>query len=145
MWTTKKMMFGGGMFVVLQSIISFQSWKLSQMSYFPPTFKEPFPSGLWNIFSRNKEFRNYARKRKQFVYFQSRKARVRWASAVQDWQVAEWKDMVFSDKYRYGLKNDWKTLWVWHTKQEAFSSRHSNVPLLWCSGGVLGLLVLVNW
>ena len=62
--------------------------------------------------------RNYARKRKPFFSFQSRKARVRWASAVQDWQVAQWKDVVFSDECRFGLKNDCKTLRVWRTKQE---------------------------
>ena len=38
--------------------------------------------------------------------------------AVQDWQVAEWKDVVFSDECRFGLKNDCKTLRVWRTKQE---------------------------
>ena len=31
--------------------------------------------------------RNYVRKRKLFVSFRSRKARVRWANAVQDWKV----------------------------------------------------------
>ena len=63
--------------------------------------------------------RNYARKRKPFVSFQNRKARVRWGSAVQDWQVDEWKDVIFSDKCRFGLKNDNKTLQVWRRKQEA--------------------------
>ena len=35
--------------------------------------------------------RNYFRKRKPFVSFRSRKARVRWANTVQDWKVPQWK------------------------------------------------------
>ena len=35
--------------------------------------------------------RNYVRKRKPFVSFRSRKAGVRWANAVQDWKVPQWK------------------------------------------------------
>ena len=47
--------------------------------------------------------RNYVRKRKSFVSFRSRKARVRWANAVQDWKVPQWKDVVFYDECRFGL------------------------------------------
>ena len=35
--------------------------------------------------------RNYVRKRKPFASFRSRKARVRWANAVQDWEVPSGK------------------------------------------------------
>ena len=62
--------------------------------------------------------RNYARRIKPFVSFQSRNARIRWANAVQDWRVPQWKDVMFSDEFRFGLKNDCKTLRVWRTKQE---------------------------
>ena len=34
--------------------------------------------------------RNHARRRKPFVSFQSRKARIRWANAVWDWRVPQW-------------------------------------------------------
>ena len=64
------------------------------------------------------DIRNNARKREPFVSFQSRKARIRWATAVQDWKVPQWKDLVFLDECRFGLKNDCKALRVWRTKQE---------------------------
>ena len=78
--------------------------------------------------------RNYARKRKPFVSFQSRKARVRSASAVQDWQVAEWKDVVSPTSagldlkmtvkhYDFGVQNKRSMILP-------FSSRRSKMPPL---------------
>ena len=63
--------------------------------------------------------RNYARKRKLFVSFRNRKARIKWANAVQDWKAPQWKDVSFSNECILGLKNDSKTMRVWRTKQEA--------------------------
>ena len=78
--------------------------------------------------------RNYARKRKPFVSFQNRKARVRWASAVQDWQVAEWKDVIFSDECRFGLKMTVKhyEFGIQNKRRMIllFFSRHSKMPPL---------------
>ena len=62
--------------------------------------------------------RNHARKRKSFVSFKSRKARIRWANAVQDLKYPEWNDVVFSNECKFGLTNDCKRLRIWRTEQE---------------------------
>ena len=62
--------------------------------------------------------RNHDRRRKPFVSFQSRKARIRWVNAVQDWIVPQWKDVMFSGECRYALINDSKRLRAWRTNQE---------------------------
>ena len=92
--------------------------------------------------------RYYVRKRKPFVSFWSRKARVRWANAVQDWKGPSGKtwfslisaglDLKITVKhYVFGAQNKRPTILP-------FSSRHLKVPSLWCFRGALGLMVLVN-
>ena len=61
----------------------------------------------------------YKRKRKPFVNLKQRCYRVQWSRILCHWTADQWKDVIFSDECRFGLKNDCKTLTVWRRSEEA--------------------------
>ena len=58
------------------------------------------------------KIKSYKRKRKPFVNLRQRCYRVQWSRILSHWTADQWKDVVFSDECRFGLKNDCRTLTV---------------------------------
>ena len=61
----------------------------------------------------------YTRTRKPFVNLKQRCYRLQGSRILCHWTADQWKDVIFSDECRLGLKNDCKTLTVWQRPEEA--------------------------
>ena len=63
--------------------------------------------------------KSHPRKRKPYVSLTNRQYRLHWASTMTFSTLDNWKDVVFSDECRFGLRNDSGVLRVWRSSQEA--------------------------
>ena len=58
---------------------------------------------VWKILHKYKFFRK-KRKRKPLVSNKNRKVRRQWVQAHNKWSIDSWKNVIFSDEYRFGFK-----------------------------------------
>ena len=65
------------------------------------------------------ELKSHPRCKKPFVSLINRRYRKKWAKVLKWWTFQEWKDVVFSDEYKFSLNNDSGIFKVWRETSEA--------------------------